>query len=906
MMTLGAFAFAAPWALAALAALPAIWWLLRLTPPAPLRMVFPPLRILMGLSRREETAAQSPLWLILLRLLLAIAVILGISDPILNAAKDLRGTGPILLVIDDGWAAARNWPGRQAALGGLLDQAARENRPVAIVTTAPRAETVQPVEIELLRPEEAREYVRAINPKPWTVDRNAALKRIQSAQALTGEPPGDVIWLTDGLAQPDTDEWLSDLRHIAPVRVMRDPPGRGIVQLRPPTSEGAALKVAAARTSAEGKQTLWVRAFGADGSVLARQQMEFDAGKKGAEGRLDLPTEIRNRLVRLDIEGQGTAGATVLMDERWRRRPVGLLTGEQEAGAQPLLTEFYYVQRALDPFTEVRRGDLEKLLERKLAVLVMADDSPLKEANFEQLSRWIDAGGVFVRFAGPRLAETAEDAPAGNLLPVPLRAGGRTLGGALSWEKPARLAPFPPDGPFAGLSIPADVTVSRQVLARPALDLAEKTWARLVDGTPLITADRRGKGWTVFFHISANTAWSNLSISGLFVEMLRRVIELSHGAISGAGSAMLTPLETLDGFGSLGSPPPGATGIEGGAFDKTAAGPTHPPGFYGKAEERRALNLSTSISAPVALGFLPDGVEVETFGKPRQVAFRPWLMGLALILFVLDLAVAMVLRGILRIRPMATAGVVFLIAQGFAGGADAQSAGDVLAMEAALQTRLAYIVSGDDRTDSISRAGLQGLSLVINRRTAVELGSPVAIDPETDELVFYPLLYWPVTDAPPPSDNAAAFVRTYLSGGGVILFDTRDPDGAVSVTALRELARALRIPSLVPVPTDHVLTRAYYLLRDFPGRWTGGHLWVERAGERVNDGVSPIVVGSNDWAGAWAVDDAQRPLFAAVPGGERQREMAYRFGVNLVMYTLTGNYKADQVHLPAILERLGL
>jgi len=69
--------------------------------------------------------------------------------------------------------------------------------------------------------------------------------------------------------------------------------------------------------------------------------------------------------------------------------------------------------------------------------------------------------------------------------------------------------------------------------------------------------------------------------------------------------------------------------------------------------------------------------------------------------------------------------------------------------------------------------------------------------------------------------------------------------------------------------------------------------------------VSRVIIGGHDWASAWAVDNAGRPMFPVVPGGERQREMAYRFGVNLVMYTLTGNYKSDQVHVPAILERLG-
>ncbi|MEE8532305.1 MAG: DUF4159 domain-containing protein, partial [Alphaproteobacteria bacterium] len=154
----------------------------------------------------------------------------------------------------------------------------------------------------------------------------------------------------------------------------------------------------------------------------------------------------------------------------------------------------------------------------------------------------------------------------------------------------------------------------------------------------------------------------------------------------------------------------------------------------------------------------------------------------------------------------------------------------------------------------------------------------------------------------------------YLKTGGIVLFDTRDQNAIITrqmggvgpgAQRLRRLLEGLNIPPLHPVPPTHVLTRAFYLMQDFPGRWSGGQVWVERHEGGVNDGVSSLIVGSNDWAAAWAIDDRRRPLFAAVPGGERQREQAYRFGVNLVMYAMTGNYKADQVHLPAILERLG-
>ena len=183
---------------------------------------------------------------------------------------------------------------------------------------------------------------------------------------------------------------------------------------------------------------------------------------------------------------------------------------------------------------------------------------------------------------------------------------------------------------------------------------------------------------------------------------------------------------------------------------------------------------------------------------------------------------------------------------------------------------------------------------------------PVGVDVATDPLAFFALLYWPVAaDQPPLAAATIGRLNRYMATGGTILFDLQDAVSGFGASALRRLTQGLDIPPLTPIPPDHILTKAFYLMQSFPGRWAGGRVWVERAGERVNDGVSRIIVGTHDWASAWAIDDGGQPLFAVVPGGARQRERAYRFGVNLVMYTLTGNYKSDQVHIPAILERLG-
>jgi hypothetical protein len=243
------------------------------------------------------------------------------------------------------------------------------------------------------------------------------------------------------------------------------------------------------------------------------------------------------------------------------------------------------------------------------------------------------------------------------------------------------------------------------------------------------------------------------------------------------------------------------------------------------------------------------------------------------------------------------------------------------ALQASLNTRLAYVSTGDTAVDEVSRQGLVGLSRVLAARTAIEPGDPMAIDVERDELVFFPLLYWPVgADAKPLSDHTLAKVDAYMKQGGMIVFDTKDyqmpfsGSAAGQSPALANLLGRLDIPRLEPVPEDHVLTKSSYLMRGFPGRWDGGTLWVEAQSADENgetrralksDGVSSILITSNDLAGAWALDDSNRPVFATVPGGEVQREMAFRSGVNIVMYALTGNYKADQVHVPALLERLG-
>ncbi len=907
MLALGSLAFAAPWLLAGLAVLPVLLWLLRVTPPAPRRIRFPALRLLLGLTPREETPAKTPLWLILMRMVLAALIILALAHPLLNPSAQLAGNGPLVLIIDNGWAAARHWDERRAMLDQLIEQAEREGRRIVLVDTAPPLGDQAAPPLSILRPSDARAAADKLAPLAWPADRPGALARLKP---ITADGSAEIVWLSDGIEDGNAAGFAEGLQKLGSLRVLADPAADLPRLLAPADTDDKDLTATIRRAAAAVPERLVVRAIGDDGRLLGRQEVAMAPDATSSIAHLSMPSELRNRATAIQIEGEASAGAVLLLDERWRRRPVGVVSASTGTTAQPLLSGAYYLEKALGPFSEVRRGPAERLTQGDIAVLAMPDVAPAGAGEKEAIVKWMEAGGLVVRFAGPHLAEQQDD----NLLPVTLRRGGRTLGGALSWEQPAKLAPFAAESPFAGLDIPEDVTVSRQVLAEPTLDLGSKTWAQLSDGTPLVTAEKRGKGWLVLVHTTADPEWSNLSISGLFVNMMRRMVALSQGVASNSDAA-LPPVEVLDGFGRLQRAPASAQTIAAGSFADTFASPRHPPGFYGTPDARRALNLAGAVKNFSALGALPRGVVRESYIRGTEIDFRPWLLGAALALGLIDLIIAYALRGLLPRLPTrrgAAAGAAALLAALLAANPAAAQQNDAFVTEATSELHLAYVRTGVREVDDESRAGLTGLANTLNHRTAVEAAAPMEVDIERDELIFFPLLYWPVVEGQPlPSAKAVERLNRYLATGGTIVFDTRDQGertpytGTQTQQRLRQLAAGLNIPPLVPVPPDHVLTKSFYLMQEFPGRWSGGSVWIQPAEDQVNDGVSSVIVGGNDWAGAWAVDEQGRPLLPVVPGGEPQREMAYRFGVNLVMYALTGNYKTDQVHVPAILERLG-
>lgn len=920
------FSFAAPLALFGLIGLPAIYWLLRVTPPRPREIVFPPTKILRELKPEEETPAKTPWWLMALRLALAAALIFAMAGPVWAPSGVVASAAPTLIVLDDGWPAAPTWARRLAGAESIIEAAARAGGSVAVALAS---ETASPVPGDGQR---AMEKLRSAQPKPFLPDRKAIGE--QAAAFARAHPAARIVWISDGTAQGDAGGFARTLKGSGASGVEVYVEDHATRALASPTNDAAALSVDVLR--AGGDSSAIVDALDAKGRTIGRTAVDF-GGASRVRAKIELPVELRNEVSHLRIEGENSAGAVALLDARSKVKRVAVVGGGAANEAQPLLSPVYYLDKALAPFAQVRTArpgavdPVQGLLAEHPNILALADVGLAPGETFDAASRFVEEGGTLVRFAGPRLANAGDD-----LLPVRLRRNGRVLGGAMSWEEPKALAEFDASSPFYGLSAPKDVTVQRQVLAEPDPGLGDRTWARLSDGTPLVTAERRGKGLIVLFHVNADANWSNLPISGLFVDMLKRISAMAgESAPLGdertdivAEQSALAPMRVLDGFGALGAPGPTAQSIPPG-FEGPASA-EHPPGLYGAGEAFVAVQTLRPTDEISAFDFAGAGLSASVLQTGGQLDLRAPLLVFALAAFIADALIAMALGGKLRVRRLgaATAAMLALLCVAAMNGETRaetapKSAAAQRDKDAALTTRLAYVISGDAHVDEISRLGLEALTQALNTRTSFAPGEPVGVDPAKDELAFYPMLYWPiVASAPQPSAKTAAKVAAYMKQGGTVVFDTRDAlsqrvGGAPTPETqwLRDLTKGLDIPPLEVTPRDHVITKTFYLLDGFVGRYANGETWVEALPPepkdqaarpvRATDSVSAIVIASNDLAAAWAHDKRGQPLFPLTPGGARQRELALRGGINLVMYTLTGNYKSDQVHVRDLLERLG-
>ena len=878
-MSFAGLTFLAPLVLLGLLTLPIVWWILRISPPKPREQIFPPLRILEGVRAEEETPAGTPLWLLLFRLLMVALVAFALAQPIIKSTQAETQSRPTIL-IDQSVFTAPIWEDLIDEAERLTRVAQRNNLEVSLITSEG-----QPLGFRPAR--EAMETLKSLQPVSF----------VSEFDAPAIETGSDVYVLTSGLSTfrnqsfpKGATVFKPEVQSVVlPGDIRETPQGFDADWYRPSSATPVSHTI---------------EALGAGGGVIAAEELRFGPGADLATVSFNLPAQLRSRVARLRASGVRSAASVKLLDDSFGRPLVGVLRANADTSS-PLLTEPFYAKQALLPFADVFEGDQDTLLTLKPSILVMPDS---QRSDDDAVKAFVEEGGILIRFAGARVAKSPD-----TLLPVALRVGDRAIGGALAWESPQKLAPFSNDSPFAGLEVPDDVTVSKQVMAEPGIETDTRTWARLEDGSPIVTSAPLGQGRIVLFHVTAGPDWSNLALSGLYVDMLQRLLPLAKGrAVEQTESSADWVLDReLDAFGRLQSPPPGLPSLTNTEFETMPASATALPGAYRQGTRVRALS---AIQDPAVVQdiSISGGSDIRTFGETSDSSLMGKLIGIALLALALDALFALMASGRLSyLKPIRGAAALLIVGLIFAPAAMAQD--DARILEAATGLHLAYIETGDVRRDELSRVAMEGLKEQLNGRTTIEPTGVHGISADMPGLEMYPFLYWPVRgDAPALTPAERLNINAYMASGGTVVFDTGDEGDRVLRAGephpgLKRITEGLDIPRLTEVPEDHVLTKSFYLLQVFPGRWANGPVYVQAAesGASGRDGVSPVIIGSNDWAAGWAVTNLDGALVDLEKDIPRQREISIRYGVNIAMYALSGNYKADQVHAAALVERLG-
>lgn len=923
---LSQLSFLQPIILLAFISLPLLWLLLRITPPPPKTIKIPTFRFIKELSPEDHTSKDTPLWLLLLRLLAISLIIIGFAGPVLNAQKTLKGQLPPRIIIDNSWQGAAIWDSIIAKAVSITEEAGREGLGVKITLMADDL-SAHSWQKNQLSAKDALSRIRALEPQAWSSDYAAKTQDI-----VKDNNNYQSYFLSGGMFSDKMSDFFNALigKGGLDVFVPAESAFPYILQsnndkLNSAENEGGLYARLLAVSKPQTSRKLNVNAIDNSNGIIDRLTISPDMWKEKNDRyevdiHFELPAKLVSKVQRLQLSDQRTAASTLIVDPALTRKSIGLVQVKGEKDNKAYIGPAFYIKRALSPYADIEEGNLNDILNNTPDIIILPDDIATFPAQLNKLQEWLEKGGILIRFAGPRLLEAAQGASTmsstmNQFLPVTLRRGGRSMGGELSWESAMPLAKFSEDSLFFGLNQLDDIKIKQMVLAEPGEYLKSRSWARLKDDTPIVTYDTRGNGLIVLFHVTATPDWSTLPLSGLYVEMLKRIIDLSaipkeqRGEVANRETINLSPIYTLNGYGQVQSPSSAIKPLKAVLSEKNIhINASIPPGLYAGQGLSTTLNLGNQIKAlqPITAAELPRAAALQNYQSSKEERPGSAILYIALILLLADLAAHFLFLGSGKKAASGTSGtiaVLFLCTLGVMivttnNNAKAEEFIPDNIPEYANNFYLAFIRSNDDEINAVTAKGLEELAETLNIRTSAEPSGVISLDVDNDELSLFPVIYWPVTTGQTALTAATMNkIQEYLDHGGMILFDLQSSESLDNGTTnedLRRLIGRLNIAPLEIVPEGHALRRSFYLMDSFPGLIPDNPLWVEEKEDtRIADAGS-VLIGSNQWAESWAKG-----------AGTQQEEMAIRFGINLVMYALTGNYKTDQVHVKSILERLG-
>ena len=885
-------------AFSGLLTLPIIFLLIKYYPPKPKKRSYSSFFLLKNIINKNVTKKKFPLWLLIFRLLICFFIIFFFSDPYFKKEEKTTDYDNYIIISDNSWSKASNWEYYKDIIKEISLEAENNNKKMHLYLSS-LENIFDPVIFSSQN--QILEYLTKNPPSAKQISRENINEILKINNYFKMSKVFFIFSNYDSNSKKAQAETLRLIAENNPATIIINPIEK-ITYLDEVLVNNEKLEIKVKRVGLYNNQDFTIKIYDNNERILFKKKYYFKKDVDEFKLVESFPVETINQFFKIKILNESHAGAHYYLDDYKKSLSIGIVAENDSFLEKPLLSPIYYLKKSLDKDHVIHISTVSKLIDNNKSIIFLPSDSKLEKSDIQKLKNWIKGGGALIKFSDKKALSQKnlyfDDRAYYQSL--------REFSTDFSIQNNLSINNFKKDSIFNNLKIPKDLIFEKQLII-DGFNSNISILASLEDQSPLISMKNLGAGKVILFHITSNNEWSNLPLSNLFKEMISRLLFIPKLQINKSNKE-LTVQSVINSFGELAEPFKNYTLQNNFGNGDIYPSSRSPAGIYENKSFSVALNLSTNLNTET---FLSDGEEkimIKNSYEKNIFKLKKLILALIFIMFFIDMIISILMKKNLltnnkfkNLNLVSLICIIFIISIGQKKSYADENYNGIY---------LAYVKSEDRLLNQIAYSGLEKLKEYLIERTSISPKGVKEVDLETDKLFYYPLVYWQISQNIPTLDNETSKkIKNYFKTGGIILFDFIDLSksfygGKDQLEIFKSFFSDLGIDSLQQLNKGHTLTRSYYLLNRFPGRFDNKILLIDTENLDNKDGVSSAIVGLNHWIGAWAVDKNNYPLYQTVPGGDRQRELAFRFGINLIMYALTGNYKSDQIHNKSILKRL--
>ncbi len=902
-------AFTYPFALLLLVFSPVIWKFLKSKPLTVELKKFPAISLISKIKSIDNTFENNSLLIIILRFLIFILLVIALSKPYFRDVTKNDELQQVLLIVDDSWESGISWYSKIEKIKSLLDSNSLENISYTLITSS----KVNKEKFKFLKNKNSSEilaFINSIKPNSWNSDFSELFKFLEPNLKNFER----IFWFTESLISESKKSFFLKIKDnklkiietsnkdLPPLIFLKEQEIKGNYNFEIYDFSNFYKNVVIDCYDIKDRLILRKNVKGSDKS---------NANWNITELTLEISKEFDDSIIYFHFNNLMSSTAKIIKTNISGQKKIGIIQPNYSKKMREFSRANFYIENAMKSNHDISIGSASDLISRKISLMFSDDSDSSIISEEKKIIDWIENGGTFVKFGGEKFLNTInkklDKRFFGAFEP---ESDPINLDHELSFRKDLSIKSFKKGSLFYGLVVPEKIKINKYIELKKNLEFKNfQHLAYLENGAPLITEFEIGKGKLVFFHIPANTDWSTLPFSILFVNILEKLNLYSKGVKKNSNNQIFKPFKILDGLGGFEDPSLNTMNLNSKDLKEKSypLNYQNPPGIYKNKSDVYGLNIPNYLKDKKYSLSFPDEYLINEFDKFEVKNLRKNIIFCILFLFLLETLLTLRNRDIFKIKFFRSSTkflsliLIFTTVLAF----KVQSADEVI--NKVNTTKLAYVKTGNKVIDEISKNGILSISEYITSKTSVILGFPDEINLDEDDIFFYPILYFPfINSKKTVSEKKIRKIQNFINNGGILIFDCKNNFEKLFIDdCLDDILlsfKDLDITYPIKLQNNNTLSKSFYLLKEFPGR-RNQDVFISFNNQINNNEVVSVIFGINDWSGSWAKskNGFELPILSE---NEEQRNLSFRFGVNIIIYSLTGNYKSDQVHVPEILKRM--